>query len=114
MFPGPGCSAITDEQEVISYLTVYHSLALQAPTSGSGERWHFVVVTDPLQREALAALYRKGARSVGMEKKEDQARAVAANEKEATTFVRSLDSARYLVEHLHEVPVHVIPYWNRW
>ena len=85
------------------------SLALQAPTAGSGERWHFVVVTDPAQREALAALYRKGARLVGMEKKAEQARAVAADEKKATTFVRSLDSAQYLVEHLHAVPVHVIP-----
>lgn len=85
------------------------ALALQAPTSGSGERWHFVIVAEPAQREALAALYRKGVHSVGMEKKEEQARAVATNEKEATTFVRSLDSARYLVEHLHEVPVHIIP-----
>jgi nitroreductase len=85
------------------------SLALQAPTAGSGERWHFVVVTDPSQREALAALYRKSARSIGMEKKAEQARAVAADEKEAATFVRSLGSAQYLVEHLHEVPVLVIP-----
>jgi nitroreductase len=85
------------------------ALALQAPTSGSGERWHFVIVTDPAQREALAALYHKGANSVGMEKKEEQAKAIAANKKEAATSIRSLDSARYLVEHLHEVPLHIIP-----
>jgi nitroreductase len=94
------------EEEVIRECL---SLALQAPTSGSGERWHFVVVTELAQREALAALYRKGARAVGMEKKAEQARAVAADKKEAATSVRSIDSARYLVEHLHEVPVHVIP-----
>lgn len=84
-------------------------LALQAPTAGSGENWHFVVVTDPSQREALAALYRKGARSVGMEKKAEQAIAGAVDEKEAATLARSIGSAQYLVEHLHEVPVHVIP-----
>jgi nitroreductase len=32
------------------------SLALQAPTAGAQEHWHFVVVTDPTQRSALAAL----------------------------------------------------------
>jgi nitroreductase len=85
------------------------SLALQAPTAGSGENWHFVVVTDPSQREALAALYRKGARAVGMQEKAEQARAVAADEKKAGTLARSIGSALYLVEHLHEVPVHVIP-----
>jgi nitroreductase len=85
------------------------SLALQAPRPGSGERWHFVVVTEPAQRSALAALYRKGALSVGMEKKAEQARAVAADEKQAAILTRSISSAQYLVEHLHEVPVHVIP-----
>src|SRR5438045_2237916 len=34
-------------------------IALQAPTPGSRENWHFVVITDPAQRAALAALYGK-------------------------------------------------------
>ena len=36
-------------------------LALQAPTGGNSHDWHFVVVTDPEPRQALATLYRKGA-----------------------------------------------------
>src|SRR5437868_14058386 len=36
-------------------------LALQAPTGSNSQGWHFVVVTDPGQRQALATLYRKGA-----------------------------------------------------
>lgn len=36
-------------------------LALQAPTGSNSQDWHFVVVTDPQQRQALATLYRKGA-----------------------------------------------------
>ncbi|TMC63340.1 MAG: nitroreductase family protein, partial [Chloroflexota bacterium] len=36
-------------------------LALQAPTASNSQSWHFVVVTDPHQRQALATIYRKGA-----------------------------------------------------
>src|SRR5205807_10078427 len=35
-------------------------LALQAPTGGNSQGWQFVVVTDPQQRQALGAIYRKG------------------------------------------------------
>src|SRR5437016_10356366 len=35
-------------------------LAVQAPTGGNSQGWHFVVVTDAQQREALGAIYRKG------------------------------------------------------
>jgi len=86
------------------------SLAVQAPTPGGMQNWHFVVVTDPAQRSALAALYRKSAHSPGGQ--EDilkQVIAAAADEKEAAYLSRMAASARYLTEHLHEVPVHVIP-----
>jgi nitroreductase len=84
------------------------SLALQAPTTSSGQSGHFVVVTDSSQREALAALYRKGAAHYAHQK--DQVLAAATDEKEAAQLARILlDSAQYLIDHLHEVPVHVIP-----
>jgi nitroreductase len=35
-------------------------LAVQAPTGGNSQGWHFVVVTDQEQRKALGAIYRKG------------------------------------------------------
>src|SRR5262245_34501926 len=60
------------------------SLAVQAPTPGGMQNWHFIVVTNPSQREALAALYRKSARSPGGQ--EDILRdmiAAAADEQEA-------------------------------
>jgi nitroreductase len=85
-------------------------LALQAPTPGGMQNWHFIVVTNPSQREALAALYRKSAHSVGGQ--EDilkQMIAAATDEKEAADRTRKAAPARYLTEHLHEVPVHVIP-----
>jgi nitroreductase len=84
-------------------------LALQAPTASNSQDWHFIVVTDPHQREALAMLYRKGAaRYVELMAPVFQQR-MASSELEATTLARVIDSGRYLIEHLHEVPVHVIP-----
>jgi nitroreductase len=82
-------------------------LALQAPTAGAQQNWHFVVVVDPSQREALAAIYRKAA--APLVRSRDQWLATAATEEEAASRARMADTAQYLIEHLHEVPVHVIP-----
>jgi nitroreductase len=82
-------------------------LAIQAPTPGSRQSWYFIVVTDPAQRAALAALYRRGAGA--MDQYTQQFIASAASEQEAAKLTRMADSSRYLTEHLHEVPVHVIP-----
>ena len=84
-------------------------LAIQAPTGSNAQSWHFVVVTDPQQRQALAALYRKGAaRYIEQIAPLLQQRA-APSEQEARTLARIFDSSQYLIDHLHEVPVHVIP-----
>src|SRR5579859_1044501 len=86
------------------------SLALQAPTPGGMQHWHFVVITDPSQREAVAALYRQSARSPGgQEDLLKQMIASATSEKEAADRTRAVAPARYLTQHLHEVPVYVIP-----
>jgi nitroreductase len=86
------------------------SLAVQAPTPGGMQNWHFVVVSDPSLRAALAALYRKSASAPGGQ--EDILKhvvAAAADEQEAADLSRKVAPARYLTQHLHEVPVHVIP-----
>jgi nitroreductase len=85
-------------------------LALQAPTPAGMQNWHFVVVTELAQREALAALYRKSARSPGGQ--EDILRqliASATTDQEAAALTGKVAPARYLTEHLHEVPVHLVP-----
>jgi nitroreductase len=71
-------------------------LAQQAPNASNREGWHFVVVTDPELRRGLGDLYRRGG---------EQYFASAL----ASTDARLIESARFLVEHLHQVPVHVIP-----
>jgi nitroreductase len=93
------------EREVIEECL---KLAQQAPTASNTQNWHFVIVTDPAKRKALADLYVKGwtayrtSRSfVGNVERVDPSR--------SATQGRVASSSEYLAEHLHEVPVHVIP-----
>jgi nitroreductase len=86
------------------------SLAVQAPTPGGMQNWHFIAVTNRSRREALAALYRKAARAPGgQEDILNHMIAAAASQQEAAHLSGMAEPARYLTQHLHEVPVHVIP-----
>jgi nitroreductase len=76
-------------------------LAIQAPTGGNSQGWRWIVVTDPGLRMQLAELYRDVATpylAAGLEAGEPSAQQQ-----------RVVDSAKYLADVLHEVPVHVIP-----
>jgi nitroreductase len=89
-------------------------IALQAPTASNSQSWHFVVVTDPQQREALATLYRKGAEQYRALTASSYQKRASSSEQEATAVARLTGSGQYLIDHLHEVPVHVIPcMWGR-
>lgn len=80
-------------------------LAQQAPTAGYAEDWHFVVVTDPEQRAALAELWRAGGRRyLGTDDP-----ALLRDADLPPDRKRLVESVLHLYEHLHEVPVHVIP-----
>ena len=79
------------------------SLSQQAPTASNGQTWRWVVVDDVDKRRALAELYRSAAGTML-----EDARKTAAAKGEVQT-ARVYGSAEYLAEHLHEVPVHVIP-----
>ncbi|GAC1342789.1 MAG: nitroreductase family protein [Ktedonobacteraceae bacterium] len=85
-------------------------LAVQAPTGGNSQQWHFVIVTDAEKRKALADLYRKSFISTyGNASAENAQRSLSQNPERARSQERILSSSQYLAEHLHEVPVHVIP-----
>jgi nitroreductase len=84
-------------------------LAVQAPTPGGRQNWHFIVVADPVQRAALAALYRRATAETARDVEADRQRAIAAGEEQAASFARMMASSRYLQDHLHEVPIFVIP-----
>jgi len=80
-------------------------VALQAPSQTNTQQWHFVVVTDADKRAALADAYRRSF----MEYWEAS---VAANpeafENPPKSVQRMIDSAEFLTDHFHEVPVHVL------
>jgi nitroreductase len=87
-------------------------IAMQAPTGLYGETWHFVVVTDPEKRAAIAAIYKKldaDFRS-GTELHFDpylaRLRAVSVDD---PRFAQQQRMGGYLASHLHEVPVLVLP-----
>jgi nitroreductase len=75
-------------------------LAQQAPTASYRQHWHFVVVTDAAKRAALGELWSGVARSYLGARRSAQASGSAA---------RLLASVEHLIDHIGEVPVHVIP-----
>ena len=88
-----------DREVVLDCLRV----ATQAPSGGNSQPWRWLVVDDPEVRAALAALYRQGYEPyIALQKT-----AVEAAGGDADNAI--LRSSDYLAEHLHEVPVHVIP-----
>ncbi|MBX7433067.1 nitroreductase family protein [Mycobacterium sp. Y57] len=78
-------------------------IALQAPTGSNNQGWQWVFVEDPDEKKALADIYRRNATPY------------LAAPKPTTGDIRDdqrprvTDSAMYLNEHLHEVPVMLIP-----
>jgi nitroreductase len=84
------------------------ALAQQAPTGSNRQDWQFVVVTDPEKRAALAELYRRGAELYRSSPTSARNQVIEDPVRRAT-YERVKSSADYLTDHMHEVPVHVIP-----
>src|SRR5262245_39527042 len=78
-------------------------VALQAPSGGNTQPWRWLIVDDQDVRAGLADLYRRAFEPYI----ETQKAAIAAAGGDAESSI--VRSATYLTEHLHEVPVHVIP-----
>jgi nitroreductase len=73
-------------------------LAQQAPTASYSQNWHFVVVTDAARRAALGELWRQVAYPY-----------LERGGPREGRMKRVGDAVVHLAEHIHEVPVHVIP-----
>lgn len=78
-------------------------VALQAPTGGNTQRWRWLVVDDADLRARIADMYRRSWTPY-IEARQKAAAAAGRQQDDAV-----VDSATYLADHLHEVPVHVIP-----
>ncbi|MEV0621593.1 nitroreductase family protein [Nonomuraea sp. NPDC050404] len=82
-------------------------VALQAPSGGNAQLWHWIVVTDPAKRTAIGDYYQRSwntyfnsGSSAGDLFKDNPERSAEQG--------RVSDSAAYLGEHMGEVPVLVI------
>ena len=78
-------------------------LSQQAPTASNSQTWRWIVVDDADKRRRIAELYREAAGSMLSDARQ------AATEQGQARTARVYGSAEYLADHLHEVPVHVIP-----
>jgi nitroreductase len=76
------------------------ALAQQAPNASNSEPWRFVVVTEEATKAKLAECYRTGW-SAYRRQIDEQAREGPGSP--------VLDSAQYLADRFHEVPVMVLP-----
>ncbi len=84
------------------------NIALQAPSGSNSQGWHFIIVTDPAKKAAIAKLYLKAF--------DDYEAGPAQPTKQhlddpsmAPTQQRVLSSARYLADNLARVPAMLIP-----
>jgi nitroreductase len=78
-------------------------LAIQAPTGSNMQTWRWIVVTDPAVRAQLAEIYQSAARGATDVRRTEPAMPETPQQQ------RVMDSADYLMEHIAEVPVLVIP-----
>ena len=91
-------------------------LAVQAPTGGNRQGWHFVVVTDAQQRQALGEIYRKGFTLYREQGAAESANKVSKRitRDQLETLKKVQSSSEYLADHMYEAPVMVIPcLWGR-
>jgi nitroreductase len=76
-------------------------LALQAPTGGSRQTWHFIVVTDADKRQAIGEFYKRAWYAHNAARFRDYAPGDIRGER----LDKLVDSARYLADHMHGVPL---------
>ena len=91
------------EREVIEQCL---EIAGQAPSGSNRQGWHFVVVTDGEKKLRIAELYRQAWYGYNATRPAASGPAKTAEEKQMR---RLINSARYLADHLQDVPVLVIP-----
>lgn len=83
-------------------------IAIQAPTGGNSQGWHFMVVTDAEKKAQIGELYKQSffiyARS-----NEEQTDSRGNRDHDPEQQSRVVKSAVFLAQNMHRVPVMVIP-----
>jgi nitroreductase len=83
--------------------------AVQSPTGSNMQSWQWMVVTDADKRQALGDLYRQGWEQYVTMQGSVATVDTGGDADRAAQQDRVLDSAEYLAENFHRVPVMMIP-----
>ncbi|NUR31813.1 MAG: nitroreductase family protein [Catenulispora sp.] len=83
-------------------------IALQAPSGSNRQAWQWVVVTDPEQRAAVGAVYRKACEAY-LESQGAAGKLFAEDPERSQVQKRVHDSVAYLADRMGDVPVLVLP-----
>jgi nitroreductase len=83
-------------------------LAVQAPTGGNSQGWHFLVVTDAAKKARIGELYKQSF-YIYARAREEQVNRPDRGQAYQEQMGRVVKSAVYLANHMHEVPIMVLP-----
>ncbi|CAB4896113.1 unannotated protein [freshwater metagenome] len=81
-------------------------IALQAPTGSNSQGWHWIVVEDAAKKQALADIYKD---NFAIYAKSPRSATYAEGDMRAEQAGRVTESAMFLTEHFHRVPLMLIP-----
>src|SRR6202161_625078 len=81
-------------------------IALQAPSGGMRQGWHWIVVTDPELRAQIGDFYRRSTESYLRNAAADPSRGAGTG---SQGMARVTSSSAYLGQHMGQVPVQGIP-----
>jgi nitroreductase len=77
-----------------------------APSGGNMQRWQFLVIRDPKVKETVGALYKRAwDEQVAPRYRSGEPAPGMIRER----FLRLLDAAEYLANHIHKAPVWIVP-----
>lgn len=82
-------------------------LALQAPTGGNMQGWHFLIISDAEKRAKIAEYYKDSWQQYGKTRQGVPPTRGQANDVEQTK--RVISSAQYLADNMHNIPILIIP-----
>lgn len=84
-------------------------LGLQAPSGSNAQGWHFLFVTDPDKRQAIADIYQNLFNNVYAASDMSAAKMHAGDPTMEATQERVMSSAQFLADNMAKAPVFLIP-----
>jgi len=79
---------------------------VSAPSGGNMQRWRFLVIRDPEIKKTVGAYYKRAWDEVVSPRYRAGESAPGTNPER---FLRMLDAAQHLADHIHEAPVWIVP-----